>query len=148
MTAGNSGMPSVGEICRRRIRGMDFDEWLRHMRAEPGARARTRHGVPLVAHPSGIEAERELLAVGGLGGQQLGCDETRLAVRGIELAGREEPPVFPSVPVLAFAQWPLQWIESIELAVADVRQTAEIEGAPAAVLEGGECRMLAKDLRR
>jgi hypothetical protein len=39
-------------------------------------------------------------------------------------------------------------MESIELAVADVRQAADIEGAPAIVLEGGERRMLAKDLRR
>src|SRR6516165_3514591 len=154
--AGNSGMPVLGEVCRYRIRGMDFNERLRQMRAEPRAHSRARHGVPLVAHAPGVEAEGEFRADGvavralvrDMRVWKLRCDEACLAVWRIKSTICEKPPLLAAMPLLAAAQRPLHWIEGLELGIADIGEAAKIEGAPAVVLEGGERRMLAKDLRR
>src|SRR5262245_44086611 len=67
-----------------RVVGMHLDERLWQMGGEPRALSGARHGVPLVAHASGIEAEREVAAGRGGERRRLRRHEARLAV------GREE----------------------------------------------------------
>ena len=49
-----------GEPCRFGVTWIHFDERLRQVGAKPGTQSGARHGVPLVAHPSGVEPQRKL----------------------------------------------------------------------------------------
>ena len=110
------------------------------MRAEPRAQPRSRHGVPLVAQAAGVEAKREFLAGRDLGRGQFDRDEARLAIRRIEAALHEEPPVLVRC-CFAGAPRPLHGIERVEGIVADRGECADIEIAPAAVLERRQRRL-------
>ena len=91
---------------------MHLDERLGRMHAEPRAQTRSGHGVPLVAHAAGVEAEREVVTGRHARRRRLGRDEARLAVRRVEAALGEEAPVrLALAPRLAGAQRPLHGIE-------------------------------------
>ena len=72
------------------VERMDFDERLRLVRAELRALAGARHGVPLVAQPAGVEAQRVFGAGRLAQRRRLGRDEARLAVGREEVAVGEE----------------------------------------------------------
>ena len=87
------GKAAIGEIHRLGVGGMHLDERLRHVRAQSRALPRPRHGVPLVAQAAGVEAKRKFLAGRNPGRGRFDRDEARLAVRRIEAASHEKPPV-------------------------------------------------------
>src|SRR5262249_27530514 len=105
------------------------------------ARSAPRHGVPLVAHAAGVEPEGKL--VGGRLAQRwrLGCDEVPFAVGREEAAVGKEPAL---APARVRAYRPLGRLEAVELGSGNVREAAEVEIAPALVLEAGQRRVLAK----
>ena len=100
----------MGDAGRGGIVGMDFDERLRQVAAEARAFASARHGVPLVAHAAGVEAEREGVVGGRAQGWRRDGDETGAAIRRHEAAAGEEadiparcllpPPRNPGLPGL------------------------------------------------
>src|ERR1700704_1052187 len=111
---------------------MHLDERLGRMCAEPRAQARSGHGVPLVAHAAGVEAERKVLAGRHARRWRLGRDEAGLAVRRVEAALGEEAPVrLALAPRLAGPPRPLHGVERGKGVVADVGEAAEVEVAAA-----------------
>ncbi len=147
VTGRHLGEAAVGKSRRLGVGGMHLDERLGRMRAEPRGEPRPRHGVPLVAHAPGVEPERKVLARRRPGRRRLGRDEAGLAVGRIEAAvGEEAPVLLLRRSRLALAQRPLHGIERVEGAVADRGEAADVEVAPAAVLERRQGGVLAKDV--
>src|SRR6266511_6203174 len=99
--------------------------------------------MPLVAHAAGIEAKWEFLVGRRPGRGRFERNEAPLPIRGIEAALHEEPPVL-SLRRFAGTQRPLHGIERVECCVADCCKSADVEIAPAAILEGGQRGVLAK----
>src|SRR5262249_56874377 len=115
--------------------------------AEPRAQPRSRQGMPLVAQAAGVQTKREFLAGRDPGRRRLDRDEARLAVRRVEAALHEEPPVV-LLRCFAVAQPTLHAIERGEGAVAGRAEPPDIVIAPAAVIEGGPRAVLPANIRR
>ena len=142
MRGGDAGDPALGEPQTGRVVGMDLHEGHRPVGREALALPRPGHGVPVVAHPAGVQHEgiltpRRLGEAGGLHG-----DEAGPAVEGVEPPVREEarlalPPALPR-------QGPLHRVRRGVGVVRDVGEGADVEIAGAVVLEGREAGMFAE----
>src|SRR5215475_9866612 len=83
---------AIEERRRLGVGAMHLEEGPRQMRAETPAQPRSGHGMPLVAHAAGVEAQWEGLARRLPRRRPLRRDEARLAVRRIKAALGKEPP--------------------------------------------------------
>ncbi len=114
------------------VRGMDFGKGLGKMLRQARALSRTGHGVPMVAHAPGVQDQR----IGSVGAQRwlrANRQDARLAVGRVEAAGRKEPRFAGRTPLRLR---PLKGLHPIEALLVDARETADVEGACAVVLEG------------
>ena len=125
----------------RRIVAVQLDRRLGPMAGEPRRLSGARHGVPLVAHAAGVEAQRPV-GIGRMGRRaRRRGDEARAAV-GMEEAAVGEEACRSRAPRAGQTKG----CEIVVGRVVDGGIGADVEVARAVILEGRERRMLAEDV--
>ena len=142
------GKAAVGDTRDAGIGRIDFDERFRGMGGKPRTFPRAGHGVPLIAHASGIQVQR----IDGVGRTaqfgRLRSDESCVAIVS-EKAARGKESFFASCLsglCLTGLCGPHYCVEVLIVVIRQCRERANVEIPLAVVLERRQRGMFAKDV--
>src|SRR3569623_852155 len=139
--AGAAYQHSFSHAETRGIARMQFRIRFDRVRGEPRRFAGARQGVPVIAHPPGIEHEGILDSDGMIGQARRYRDETRLAARGEKSAVAEQA---RRAGRFSGGHRPLHGLHALIAFIAQLCERGELAGTRAALSAGAERGMLAE----